>query len=98
MANTSSAKKALKQNIKRNLINTARRSATRTFVKKVHDAIDAGKNANEVNALLAQAASFLGKAVGKDVMHKNTASRKLSRLTKKVKRYSEGSSPVATNV
>lgn len=84
MANTKSAQKALKQNMKRNKANVARKSMVKTQIKKVQAALESGKTSSEVHELFSQAASVIARASGKDVIHKNTAARKLSRLAKKV--------------
>ena len=85
MANTSSAKKAARQNVKRRAINVARRSSIKTAVKKVLAALDAPEfNVEETRKLLSNVAAQLSRAKSKKVIHPNTASRKLSRLTKKI--------------
>ena len=84
MANTPSAKKALKQSEARNALNRARKTLVKTHIKKVHTALSQGKTHEEVQVLVAEAASVLGRARGKGVLHQNTASRKLSRLAKLV--------------
>ncbi len=90
MANTSSAKKAAKQNEKCRIINLARRTDLKTAVKKVVLAID-GKDfdAQAAEALLRSAAAKLARAKGKGVIHRNTASRKLSRLQKRLNKRAE---------
>lgn len=81
MANTKSAKKQAKQNEKRRAINLARKSAIKTIVKKAISAMTAGQeNAQE---LLKEASAQLARAKNKGVLHANTASRKISRLTKR---------------
>lgn len=84
MANTKSSKKSLKQHIKRNVVNVARKSMVKTSIKKVHIAIEAGKSVEEVDALFSNAASLIARAGGKGVMHKNAVARKTSRLALKV--------------
>ena len=79
MPNTSSAKKALRQNIKRAKINLAVKKAYKEAVKVAKSAINAG---NEAKDLITEAQIKLDKAAKKGVIKKNTASRKLSRLTK----------------
>lgn len=79
MANHKSAEKRLRQTEKRTAINRSRMSRVRTFVKKVEAAIASGNKAAAQSALQ-QAQPELHRAVTKGVMHKNTASRKLSRL------------------
>jgi small subunit ribosomal protein S20 len=83
MANTSSAKKAARQMVRRTEINKARRSRVKTTVRKVEEAIAAGKKADAVAALKA-AEPMLVRTAQKGVMHKKTASRKVSRLTARV--------------
>jgi small subunit ribosomal protein S20 len=83
MANTKSAKKAALQNEKRRVINLARRTAVKSSIKKVLLSVEQG-NAAESEQLLKEVAAQLARARGKGVMHANTASRKLSRLAKKV--------------
>jgi small subunit ribosomal protein S20 len=84
MANTDSAKKATRVASKRTLINQNRTSAVRTFVRRVEEAITSGKKGDALTALGA-AAPKLMRGAQKGIMHKNTASRKVSRLTKRVK-------------
>ncbi|WP_343609546.1 30S ribosomal protein S20 [Novosphingobium sp.] len=83
MANTPQARKRLRRNEKRAEINGARVSRIRTFVKKVESAIAGGDKTAAAEALHA-AQPELARGVARGVMHKNTASRKLSRLTKAV--------------
>ncbi len=83
MANTPQAKKRIRRNANRAEINGARISRIRTFVKKVEVACGAGDKAAAAEALLA-AQPELAKGVAKGVLHKNTAARKFSRLTKRV--------------
>lgn len=84
MANTTSAKKATRKIERRTAVNRARRSRMRTFVKKVEAALRDGDAAAAAAALQA-AAPVLMRAAQKGVVHKNTASRKVSRLTRAVK-------------
>ena len=83
MANTPQAKKRIRRNANRATINGARVSRIRTFVKAVESALAAGKK-DEAAAALKQAQPELARGVARGVMHKNTASRKFSRLTKRV--------------
>ena len=87
MANTSSAKKMVRKIARRTAVNKARRSRVRTYVKKVELAIAAGDQA-VAKAALVTAESEMMRAVSKGVFHKNTASRKISRLNKRVKAMS----------
>lgn len=84
MANHKSAKTRIKRNNKRSIINGARRSRVRTFVKKVIAAV-LENNKEAAAAAFRVAESELMKAVSKGVLKKNTASRTVSRLSKKVK-------------
>ncbi|MBT5766029.1 MAG: 30S ribosomal protein S20 [Emcibacteraceae bacterium] len=84
MANTLQAKKRVRRNAKREDINKARRSRIRTYVKKVELAVEAG-NADEAKVALKEAQPELMRGVTKGVLHKKTASRKVSRLAKRVK-------------
>jgi small subunit ribosomal protein S20 len=84
MANTSSAKKATRVASRRTAINKNRLTAVRSSVRTVEEAIKSGKKA-DAEAALKAAAPKLMRGSQKGVMHKNTASRKVSRLTKRVK-------------
>ncbi|CAJ1391548.1 MAG: 30S ribosomal protein S20 [Roseitalea sp.] len=84
MANTRSAKKATRKIEARTEVNTARRSRVRTHIRKVEEAIAAGDQAAATEALKV-AQPELMRAASKGVMHKNTASRKVSRLASRVK-------------
>ncbi|MCI5545025.1 MAG: 30S ribosomal protein S20 [Azospirillum sp.] len=84
MANHKSAKTRIKRNTKRSMINGARKSRVRTFVKKVEAAIVAKDKALAQTAFIT-AESELMKAVNKGVMHRNTVSRTVSRLSAKIK-------------
>lgn len=84
MANTSSAKKNVRKMARKTAVNKSRRSAVRTFLRRVEDAITAGDKAAATDALK-QAEPALMRAVSRGVFHKNTASRKVSRLNKRVK-------------
>ncbi|MFM5908316.1 MAG: 30S ribosomal protein S20 [Novosphingobium sp.] len=83
MANTPQAKKRIRRNEKRAEINGNRIGRIRTFVKKVEAAIAGGDKSAAAEALKA-AQPELARGVARGVLHKNTASRKLSRLTKAV--------------
>ena len=87
MANTASARKRIRQTEKRTLRNHARKARMRTFIKKVEVACAAGDKAAAAEALrLAQ--PEMQRAVGKGVAHLNTVSRKLSRLSARIKALS----------
>jgi small subunit ribosomal protein S20 len=83
MANTKSAKKAVRQIARRTAVNRQRRSKMRTFIRKVEEAISAGDQAAAKTALAA-AEPILMRAAQKGIVHKNTASRKVSRLSASV--------------
>ena len=83
MANTPQAKKRILRNAKRADINRARISRIRTFVKQVESALDAG-NKDDAKAAIARMQPELARGVARGVMHKNTAARKLSRLTRRL--------------
>ena len=83
MANTPQAKKRIRRNATRALINGNRVSRIRTFVKKVELALDGGDKAAATLAL-AEAQPEMARGVARGVMHANTVSRKMSRLTKRI--------------
>ncbi len=83
MANTPQAKKRIRRNERRAEINGARVGRIRTFVKKVEAALASGDK-TAATAALAAVQPELARGVSKGVMHKNTASRKFSRLTKRL--------------
>jgi small subunit ribosomal protein S20 len=84
MANTSSAKKAVRKLERRTRINRMRRSAMRTQLRKVEEAIASG-DATAAREALVMTESFVMRAAQKGIIHKNTASRKVSRLNARVK-------------
>ncbi|MGB7242952.1 MAG: 30S ribosomal protein S20 [Sulfitobacter sp.] len=84
MANSPQAKKRARQNETRFQINKARRSRIRTYLRKVEEAIASGDK-NAATAALKDAQPELMRGVTKGVFHKNTASRKMSRLASRVK-------------
>ena len=84
MANTPQSKKRARQNERRQAVNKARRSRIRTFLRKVEEAIASGDKKAASEALKA-AQPELMRGVTKGVMHKNTAARKMSRLSARVK-------------
>ena len=83
MANTPQAKKRIRRNDKRAEINGNRLGRIRTFIKKVEGAIEGGDKTAAAEALNA-AQPELARGVARGVLHKNTASRKMSRLTKRI--------------
>jgi len=85
MANTSSAKKAARQALRRAEVNKARKSRVRTYLGKVEEAIASG-NASAAQAALKAAEPELMRAAQKGVLHKRTASNKVSRLASRAKK------------
>lgn len=83
MANTPQARKRIRRNENRALINGNRLSRIRTFVKKVETAIAGGDKAAAAEALQA-AQPEMARGVARGVLHKNTVARKMSRLSKRV--------------
>ena len=83
MANTRSAKKMVRKIERRTEVNKARRSRVRTYVRKVEEAIESGDKAAAQKALV-EAQPELMRAVTKGIMHKNTSTRKVARLSKRV--------------
>jgi small subunit ribosomal protein S20 len=83
MANTPQARKRIRRNDKRAEINGARMSRIRNFVKKVETAI-AGGDKVAAAAALKDAQPEMARGVARGVLHKNTAARKLSRLSKRI--------------
>ncbi|MCG2841869.1 30S ribosomal protein S20 [Sandaracinobacter sp. RS1-74] len=83
MANTPQAEKRIRRNERRAAVNKARLSRIRTHVKKVESAIAAGDKV-AAEAALKAAQPEMARGVAKGVIHKNTASRKYSRLSKRV--------------
>ena len=83
MANTPQAKKRIRRNDRRAEVNGARMSRIRSFVKKVEAAIEGG-NKDAAKEALASAQPELARGVARGVLHKNTAARKMSRLSKRV--------------
>ncbi len=83
MANTKSAQKAVRQTVRRTAVNKSRRSEMRTYIGRVEDAI-AAKDAKAAADALSQAAPRLARAAQKGIVHKNAASRKIARLTRRV--------------
>ncbi len=84
MANTASARKRIRQTEIRTARNAARKSRMRTFIKKVETAIASG-NKEQAAAALRDAQPELQRASGKGVIHANTVSRKISRLSARIK-------------
>jgi len=85
MANNPGAKKAIRKIARRTEVNKARRSRVRTFVRKFEEALEAG-NLDAAKTAFVAAESELMRAVGKGVLHKNTGSRKVSRLAARLRK------------
>jgi len=83
MANTPQAKKRILRNAKRADVNRARVSRIRTFVKQAESALASG-NKDEAKAALARVQPEMARGVARGVLHKNTAARKYSRLTRRL--------------
>jgi small subunit ribosomal protein S20 len=83
MANTPQAKKRIRRNATRETINHSRVGRIRTFIKAVESAIASGKKADAADALK-KVQPEMARGVARGVIHKNTASRKISRLSKRV--------------
>ena len=83
MANTPQAKKRIRRNATRQTINHSRVSRIRTFIKAVESAIESGKKAEAAEALKAVQPE-IARGIARGVIHKNTAARKFSRLSKRV--------------
>ncbi len=91
MANVKSAKKQAIQAKKCQAINTARKSSVKTAMKKVVDALAAGKSVQDVQVLFNDAQSQCARAKGKNVYHPKTTARKVSRLALKIQKHFAGS-------
>ena len=83
MANTPQAKKRIRRNDRRAAINHSRVSRIRTFIKAVESAVESGRK-DEAAEALRKAQPEIARGVSRGVIHKNTASRKFSRLAKRV--------------
>ena len=83
MANTKSAKKAARQTVRRTEANKARRSRARSYARKVEEAIASGDKP-AATAALKEAEPVLARTAQKGLVHRKTASRKVSRLAKRV--------------
>lgn len=84
MANTPQSKKRARQIERRTAVNKARRSRMRTFLRRVEEAIASGDKEAATAALRAAQPEMM-RSVTKGILHKNTASRKMSRLSARVK-------------
>ena len=88
MANTPSAKKRIRNTLRKTDINKSRRSRIKTFVRKVEDALES-KDAKAAIESLNAAQPEIMRGVTKGIFHKNTASRKISRLSSRIKAISK---------
>ncbi|MBL4620160.1 MAG: 30S ribosomal protein S20 [Alphaproteobacteria bacterium] len=84
MANTSSAKKMVRKIVHRTAVNKSRRSRVRTYLRKVEEAIAARDKAAADEAFKSLQPE-MHRAVNRGIFHKNTISRKLSRLSSRIK-------------
>ncbi|NQU56602.1 MAG: 30S ribosomal protein S20 [Rhodospirillales bacterium] len=84
MANHASSKKSIRQIERRTGVNNDRRTRTRTYVRKVEEAITGGNQADAVAALKAAQPEMM-RSAQKGIFHKNTISRKISRLSARIK-------------
>lgn len=87
MANTKSAKKAIRKIARRTQVNTSRRSRMRTYIRKVEEAIQGGDQKVAQDALQTAQPEII-RSAQKGILHKNTAARKVSRLAARVKAMS----------
>jgi small subunit ribosomal protein S20 len=83
MANTKSAKKAARQSVRRAVVNKSRRSRMRSVVRKVEEAIGAGDRSAAL-AAMSEAEPVIIRAAQKNIVHRNAARRKVSRLSKRI--------------
>lgn len=84
MANTKSAKKQARKNIARRQKNLIRKTSLKTAIKKVLVALESKEDSAMLQSLLRDAESKLARAKGKNTLHPKSASRKVSRLAKKI--------------
>lgn len=85
MANIKSAKKRIRRTARQTEVNRRRRSRLRSFIRKVEEAVASGDK-EAAAAALREAQPEIMRGAGKGVLHKNTASRKISRLSRSIKR------------
>jgi small subunit ribosomal protein S20 len=88
MANHKSAEKRMRQNERKNEVNSRNRSTLRTQIKKLRAAVDSG-DTNSANNILTETVSVIDKSVQKGVLHKNAAARHKSRLTTSVSKIAK---------
>jgi len=79
-----SAKKRARQNVKRRDVNNARKSAVKTAIKKLEDALESGQPIETAKQLLRDAEAKIARSCGKGGLHANTAARRISKLAKHV--------------
>lgn len=84
MANNPSARKRIRQTVKKTAVNKSRMNKMRTFIKKFEQLID-GKDTDHAKQAFDKAQSVIAKTAQKGTIHKNTAKRKISRLAHKLK-------------
>ena len=84
MAHHASAKKRIRQTLKRTEVNNTRRGRIRTFIRKVEEAIEGGDQA-QAQVAFREMQPELMRGAAKGIFHRNTASRKLSRLSVRIK-------------
>ena len=87
MANTPSAKKAIRKIERRTVVNRTRRSRIRTFIRKVEEAIASGDKTAAAAAMQAAQPEIM-RGAQKGILHRNAASRKISRLDRRIKALS----------
>ncbi|MEM1007830.1 MAG: 30S ribosomal protein S20 [Myxococcota bacterium] len=89
MANSKSAEKRIRQNIKRRDRNRYWKATMRTSVKKVYKAVEKQEPTEQLQSVLKSAVKMIAHVSSKGVIHKKTASRKISRLTKFVNKQEQ---------
>ena len=94
MANTKSAKKAARQATRRTVVNKARRTRLRSSVRKVEEAIASGDK-EAAAAALKEAEPVIARTAQKGIVHHNSASRKMSRLAKRVSAMGKSLAPLS---
>ena len=92
MGHHRSAKKRIRQTVKRTAVNRSRMSRIKTFLRKVEDALAKGDQ-TAARTAFAEAEPEIRRGVTKGVLHLNTASRKISRLSRRVRALGAGSAP-----
>lgn len=87
MANIKSAKKRAKQSEKARMVNASRKTAIKSSTKGLLDAMAQGKDIQTLKVMLKDVEAKIARAKNKNVMHKNAAARKVSRLAKRVSAF-----------